>query len=287
VETGSDLASVLSFRKVLHLLPDRIEELNSPDLFNFLEIGRSHVCILAIDRKQRKALSFSKYEFPFSLQDTRWAELVSQVLTEVSIQNFSVAVVDDLPCTIIPSDLFPSEKKDLKALITLENGLIPDSTLIETNLDSLDANCVFGLPNVLNKVIHCEKIIPAFAAWMPSLIRNPTSTHIHVHVSNQSFRLALLQGKGLLLHNTFNFSAHEDVLYFTLAALEQLSILHSETTLTLYGNVAKGDHLHSLFTKYISQVYFAEKPTELGYSYSFKDLPNHMSPFLLNAPKCA
>ncbi len=287
METGSDLASVLSFRKVLHLLPDRIEELNSPDLFNFLEIGRSHVCILAIDSKQRKALSFSKYEFPFSLQDTRWAELVSQVLTEVSIQNFSVAVVDDLPCTIIPSDLFPSEKKDLKALITLENGLIPDSTLIETNLDSLDANCVFALPNVLNKVIHCEKIIPAFAAWMPSLIRNPTSTHIHVHVSNQSFRLALLQGKGLLLHNTFNFSAHEDVLYFTLAALEQLSILHSETTLTLYGNVAKGDHLHSLFTKYISQVYFAEKPTELGYSYSFKDLPNHMSPFLLNAPKCA
>ena len=287
METGSDLASVLSFRKVLHLLPDRIEELNSPDLFNFLEIGRSHVCILAIDSKQRKALSFSKYEFPCSLQDARWAEFVSQVLTEVGIQKFCVAVVDDLPCTIIPSDLFPSDKKDLEALLTLENGLIPDSTLIETNLDSLDANCVFALPNVLKKVIHCEKIIPAFAAWMPSLIRNPTSTHIHVHVSNQSFRLALLQGKGLLLHNTFNFSAHEDVLYFTLAALEQLSILHSETTLTLYGNVAKGDHLHSLFTKYISHVDFAEKPIEFSYSYSFKDLPNHMSPFLLNAPKCA
>jgi hypothetical protein len=287
VETGSDLASLLSFRKVFRLLPDRIEELNSPDLLNFLEIGRSHVCVLAIDSKQRKALSFLKYDFPYSLQDARWAELVSQVLTEVGIQKFCVAVVDDLPCTIIPCDLFPSYKTDLEALLTLENGLILDSTLIETHLDSLDANCVCALPNVLNKVIHCEKIIPAFAAWMPSLIRQPTSTHIHVYVSNQSFRLALIQGKNLLLHNTFNFSAYEDVLYFTLAALEQLSILHSEAVLTLYGNVAKGDDLHSLFTKYIGQVNFAEKPAELSFSYSFKDLPNHMSPFLLNAPKCA
>ena len=169
----------------------------------------------------------------------------------------------------------------------MENGLILDSTLIETHLDSLDANCVFLLPKVLNKVIPCDKIIPAFAAWMPSLLRIPSSTHIHLHVANQSFRLALLQGKNLLLHNTFNFSAHEDVLYFSLAALEQLSILHSEAVLTLYGNVAKGDDLHSLFTKYIGQVNFAEKPTELSFSYSFKDLPNHMSPFLLNAPKCA
>lgn len=287
METGSDLASLPSFKKVLHLLPDRIEELNSPDLAYFIEIGRSHVCVLVIDSKQRKALSFSKYEFPFCLQDTRWAEFVGQVLEEVNIPVYSAVVVDDLPCTIIPSDLFPSDKTNLEALFTLENGFIPDSTFIETTLDSMDANCLFALPNVLNKVIHCEKIIPAFAAWMPSLIRNPTSTHIHVHVSNQSFRLALLQGKGLLLHNTFNFSAHEDVLYFTLAALEQLSILHSETILTLYGNVAKGDNLHALFTKYIAQVNFAEKPAELSFSYSFKDLPNHMSPFLLNAPKCA
>lgn len=287
METGSDLASVLSFRKVLHLLPDRTEEFNTTDLAHFLEIGRSHACVLAIDSKQRKALSFSKYEFPFSLQDTRWAEFVGQILKEVNIPKYSAVVVDDLPCAIIPSDLFPSNKTGLETLFTLENGFIPDSTFIDTNLDSMDANCLFALPNVLNKVIHCEKIVPAFAAWMPSLIRNPTSTHIHVHVSNQSFRLALLQGKGLLLHNTFNFSAHEDVLYFTLAALEQLSILHSETTLTLYGNVAKGNHLHSLFTKYISHVDFAEKPVEFRYSYSFKDLPNHMSPFLLNAPKCA
>jgi hypothetical protein len=287
VETGSDLASLPSFKKVLHLLPDRIEELNSPDLLNFLEIGRSHVCVLAIDSKQRKALFFSKYEFPLSFQDARWAEFVSQVLTDVNFPKFSAVVVDDLPCTIIPSDLFPSDKTDLEALLTLENGLSLDSTLIETNLESLDANCVFLLPKVLDKVIPCERIIPAFAAWLPSLIRNPTSTHVHVHVSHQSFRLALLQGKNLLLHNTFGFSTYEDVLYFTLAALEQLSILHSEAVLTLYGNVAKGDDLHSLFTKYIAQVNFAEKPAELSFSYSFKDLPNHMSPFLLNAPKCA
>jgi len=198
-----------------------------------------------------------------------------------------MAIIDDVPISIIPSDLFPNSKDALDNLLHLEHGIMTDAEVIRSPMETWDAQCVAKIPKQMVSILRTDQVMPAFCAWIPALLRKVSSHHIHIHIAVGTFRLAALQGKKLLMHNVFIYESPSDVLYFAMAALEQLSVLHTEVTLTLYGNVSSGDELHQLFSKYVTTVNFGDKPAEITYSYAFKDVDGHVFPFILNAPLCA
>lgn len=286
--TGSEAIGVSSFRKRLHVLSDRPDELLSGNVKSYLAVSRCGLSFEQFDSKHRKALSFQHFDFPTCRDDARWAALVGEVLNEIEgIGQVALVIIDDVPISIIPSDLFPASTDALSNLLHLEHGTVIDAQIVQTPIEIWDAQCVAQAPNQLGSLINSARVIPAFCAWIPALMRNVKPYHIHIYISESTFRLALLQGKDLKIHNVFAYEAASDVLYFTMAALEQLSVLHTEVALTLYGNVASGSELHQLFAKYMTIVNFGQKPIELTYSYAFKDLEGHAFPFILNAPLCA
>jgi hypothetical protein len=242
---------------------------------------------MRFDDQLLKAISFEQFEFPYSHDDERWVRSVIQLLKESATDSFKAIVLDDMPTSIIPSDLFPEDDDALLQIMQLEHGLKDGHKVYRSTLNAFDAQYAGLVPSELSARLPSSQIVLAFNAWVPSLLRRPTSFHAHLHVSNQRFRLAVLAGRDLLLHNQQPCDTADDVLYFTLATLEQLSILHTEVRLVLYGSVQKGDETHDLFCRYIASVELAERPSEYTYSYSFKDLPAHASPYLLNAPLCA
>ncbi|MCF8257827.1 MAG: DUF3822 family protein [Flavobacteriales bacterium] len=287
METGSDNAEAPVFRETLHLIPDRADELLCLGLAVYLSVARSSVSLLTVDAKTLKALSFRSFDFPHCRDDAHWASTVSHVLGKMTTTDVVATVVDNVPCSIIPSDLFPTDDAQMTSLLNLEHGELRNLTRVMATLDVWDSQCLALVPTELLNVLPTQKVIPSLCCWVPSLLRSPSAHHVHVHVSDHDFCLAVLTGRDLLFYNAFEQYAPEDVLYFTMAALEQLAILHTEARLTLYGRVTDGDVLHGLFRRYIADVVFGDRPAEMTYGYSFKDLSGHQVPFILNAPICA
>jgi len=287
VATGSDTEAAPVFRESLHLSPDRPEEIAGAGIAVFLEISRSSLSLFTVDIRSLKALAFRSLDFPFCGDDARWASTVSHILNATDTKGPSAVVVNNVPCSLIPSDLFRKDSESLNPILLLEHGELSGTSPVTAAIEVWDAHCVALIPDAILQLFPSARILPALFCWTPSLLRSPAAYHAHVHVSEREFSLAVLKGRDLVLHNDFTHQAPEDVLYFCMAALEQLAILHSEVRLSVYGNVTENDALHGLFRRYISHVVFGERPTELTYSYSFKELPGHRMPFILNAPICA
>jgi hypothetical protein len=287
VATGSDTDAAPVFRESLHLGPDRPEEIQGAGVSVFMEVSRSSLSLFTVDVKSLKALAFRSFDFPYCGENTRWASTVARILNATETEGPTAVVLNNVSCSIIPSDLFKQEPESRNEILRLEHGELKGAGSVTATLEVWDAHCVAVIPDAILQLFPSARVLPSLFCWTPSLLRSPTAYHAHVHVSEREFSLAVLKGRDLVLHNDFTHQTPEDVLYFCMAALEQLAILHSEVRLSVYGNVTENDALHGLFRRYISHVVFGERPTELTYSYSFKELPGHRMPFILNAPICA
>lgn len=285
--TGSDIDAAPVFRERLHLNPDRPEELQAAGILVFAEVSRSSFSLLTVNVSALKAVAFRSFEFPYCVDDERWAATVAHIQKEIGAQHLSTLVVCNVPCSIIPSDLYRRETETINQILRLEHGELSGNNAVDALMDVWDAHCVVLIPNAILQLFSSIRILPTLICWSSSLLQSPSAHHAHAYISEREFTLAVLRGRELILHNDFTHQTPEDVLYFCMATMEQLSILHSEVQFTLYGNVEEDDALHRLFKRYIVQVVFGEKPTALKYSYSFKELLGHRMPFILNAPLCA
>ncbi len=278
---------VLAYREALNLRPDRPEESASSTCNDYLGISRSSVALLRVDTQTMKTLSLRAVSFPYCEDDHRWSQAVSEIVDSWGTNMFQVAVIGDVACSIIPSDLITVGGASVHRMLNLEHGDLNGLRVVSAPLHPWDAQCFSLIPDGMLEAIPARTILPENACWVPSLLRSAVPVHAHLNVAERSVSIAVLKGRQCVLMNAYERQSAEDVLYFLMAALEQLAILHTEVRVTLYGEVKDGDAVHTLLKRYISNLTFAERPAELSYSYSFKELPNHQLHTLLNAPLCA
>lgn len=284
--TGSEPWEGVPFRKRIDIQPDRKEEPEGSNISTFWEVSRRGLSVLSISA-DLKAVSLQHYEFPYCEDDVRWGSALSSIVSTEKLTAPDAIAVDNVSCSVIPNDLFPANGDVLADMLALEHGQHAGSSTIVASLDSWDAKCVALIPESVAVALPEGRLAPTLCCWVPALLRAPSAYHAHLHVSEKEFQLAVLQGKQLLLYNRFAHAAHSDILYFTMAALEQLTILHADVQLTLYGDVGAHDDLHSLLSRYVSAVRFADRPAGMTYAYAFNEFPAHQLPFLFNLPLCA
>ncbi len=234
-----------------------------------------------------KALSLRVLAFSHCSDDSRWSQAVAHVVNDLGTHMFQAAIIGDVASSIFPSDLISTDEVSLRKVLSIEHGDLTGLRVVSAPIHSWDAQCCALIPAGMMEAIPARTILPENACWVPSLLRSLSPDHAHVHVAERSVNIAVLKAKQCVLMNAYERHSAEDVLYFLMAALEQLTILHTEVRVTLYGEVKDGDAVHSLLKRYISHLTFAERPAELSYSYSFKEVPNHKLHTLLNAPLCA
>lgn len=140
--------------------------------------------------------------------------------------------------TLVPeSALVPgSEMRHLKMV----HGTLPTGLLRDEPISSLGARCVY---------LHDEqaehRLLSRFPGARPLplqailvqgvLARSAKEPLVWMHRSAQRLDLAIAQDKRLLLSNTFHAVSAEDLLYYTLFALEQCGLTPSGSTVSLSG----------------------------------------------------
>ncbi len=280
METGNNLSAPL-VKKEYHLQPDHERELTDSGLLGYVDISRNGVRLLKLNSKF-KAVEFCSFKFPYSKDNQRWATFVRDVLESEEYQSLnscssiSYSVFDNR-CTLVPTSLFSKDfgKTSLEFLC----GELQSETLYDQELESVESVGVYSVPDGISELVG-KNIDNSFFHWVNAL--NGQGTQGHIFSCEDQFALIIKKDSKLLFCNWFQAKSEDDKLYFLMATLESLNILHADLSLVLWGDIIKNKATHSTLGKFISNISFGIFPKSLTFAYSFKELPAHNHPMIFS-----
>jgi len=275
------------FKQEFYLKADNEQESAQSGLLSFADISRSSVQILKRN-KAFKAIEFASFQFPFSADNNGWSKNVSELINSDDFTSFVADTevtfsISDSKKTLVPASLY-SEKEKAKSLEFLF-GKSDDVLIQSQEFSNSDTVGVFGVPKGIAEVVS-KPLQPSYLNWLDGLATDSVKVRANLVLNEKQFALAIQKEGKLIFSNWFNYSKSDDVLYYLMASLETLKILHSEVEVVLNGKVKKGDKTHSSIAKFISKLTFGKRPKNLTYSYSFKEILEYRFPFIF-AAACA
>lgn len=285
METGSNLASTALFKKTIHLRPDNDKDALSTDYRTIVNVSRQSVELVKVN-SEHKAVELAVFEFPFATDNSNWGKCIATVLesaeySELTNENHTNFYLTDNQTQLVPTVLFSEQKMERQ--FELLFGTQAETELYHHTLDQLDCGGVYSVPKSISTFLN-KDVKSGYLTWVNSLAEKaaeaPTA---YLAVQDTRFALVVFQNGRLVFSNWFDFQKPEDLLYYLMAALESLNILHSEALVVLYGNISKDDKLHLTIKKFISKIKFGARPKNLTYSYSFNEFDTHRCPFLFAA----
>ncbi len=287
METGNKRLTSSTFKQEFYLKADNEQETVGVGLLSFVDVSRSGVQVLKLNRSF-KALEFASFAFPFSSSNVVWCDNLISVLnsteyktiTENSEINYSIS---NWQTTLIPSALYSSAEK--RRTFQFVVGHTDDILIQEQSVLNSDAIGLLGIPITISDILGTS-ITSSYLTWIDELPNHSKGTIAHLSVTEKEFSLVILRDGKLVFNNWFQYSRREDVLYFLMASLESLQILYSEVELVLSGKIDRNGPMYLSLAKYISNIAFSKRPKKLTYSYSFGQLPEHQFPFIF-AAACA
>ncbi|MCF8463406.1 MAG: DUF3822 family protein [Flavobacteriales bacterium] len=286
METGNKVLPSPLFKEKIHLKADNEQETVQSGLLSFVDISRFEIQILKRN-KAFKVIEFINLQFPLSTENGVWSNRINEILESSIFKNHVegtevIYSVSEHNVALVPSSLYADQEAinnfeflfgDSKSLLVLNQKLI-----------NSDTTGIFCVPVALSE-LSSKPIQSSYFNWLDGLA-DSSKAKAHLVVLEKEFALAIFKEGKLVLSNWFNFESPADVLYYLMASLETLKILHSEVEVVLGGAIDKGDEVHSGIGKFISKLSFAKRPKNLTYSYSFKDVSEHRYPFIF-AAACA
>ena len=286
METGNKPSLSSLIRVGEYLQPDNETELSETNQISFVDISRDSIEVLRTN-SQNKAVAFASFNYPRCLADDRLLNSIAGVTCldefESIIQSSTVKYsYSDSKVAIIPEALFSNESSEANFNLLFGPGQRPQ--ICSQTLATKGSVGIYGIPKGLEDQIG-SPLKSSFLNWVDSLSPQ-TGNRINCVISQQEFALVISTGDKVIFSNWFKYEKAEDVVYFLMATLETQNILHSEVDLILSGNVKKGDDVYVALSRFISKITFETRPNNLQYSYSFKQLDEHLSPFIF-ASACA
>ncbi len=284
METGSKLHSdALLPKQEFHFKPDNQAELKTGELRSFVDFGRDGVQVLKTT-PSLKVVEMASFQFPFCADNQRWTDYIATFVESTEyrelIQNTEVSFsIADSHVTIVPQALFTDDKKSV--LFNFTEAMTEETCIFRQDLSKLSAVGQFAVPSNLDTILS-KKISNSYLIWLDEIITPSTKVCANLLIYQKNFSLVLSKEGKLLFSNWFNHSKSEDILYFLMATLEGLNILHTEARVVLNGHVNKNDELHLLLGKYLSELSFGSLPATLKYGYSIKELPDHRYPLIFH-----
>lgn len=203
------------------------------------------------------------------LQEQRWLD----IRVSVSNQFF----------TLVPETLFdPAHQEDY---LRLHSTLDPQQHVILHNRTfGLDAVNIFAVDGVLYRMVQSffpERSVQfthQTSALIKSLLHQTdrkAGRTMHLYVERNYVTVLVIDENGLQFCNVFHYLSPEDFIYFVVFVMQEQKMNPEQETITAWGDITPDSSLFNMLKKYIRQVKFGKRPTDVGYSYKFDDLFDH------------
>ncbi len=243
-----------------------------------------------------KYLSLEAVDWDLTSNGSELAERLEQYFKTHEWLNLnfpSVLLYYEAPhTTLVPAPLFDHNHV---GQIARFNFHVPDNHMILTDkIQTLDAYLIYSVPEILMRklldLIPEFKIFSHAGSYIELLLTRHKNLQpnklMFVNIRSGSFDIFITAGKKLLFHNAFVYSSKEDVIYYVIFVMEQLSINPEETEVFLSGIIDRDSRLFEIMFKYVRHISFLELSDQFNYSYHFNDIPQHYFYNLINGRLC-
>lgn len=156
-----------------------------------------------------------------------------------------------------------------------------DSTLIY----SVDRNYI----DIADEFFSGSKIIPQPGAFMRLVLpkyKNSRSSMIFINLYNEDFDILVLEEGKMRFFNNFISKSYEDLVYYLVFVIDQLSLNPESAKVLLSGNIEDKSSLMRLLKKYVRFVEIMKYDSNLDNSYALNEVEKHKYLDILNPMLC-
>ncbi|NQV03044.1 MAG: DUF3822 family protein [Bacteroidia bacterium] len=291
-----------------HILPaiNRVDALfKETDLENYylsVQIGEKSFSYCILDSISNKYIGVGEFRLPVTKgpgeQEIRlpFDSFFAKVVASLPIlrKKFKSCKViwEGSKNTLVPEQLF--EEKGQEKILSFNIPLDQQDKVLHDRLTNFRIVNVYAVPEKANEVLtrtfgvdhlpHLSSVLieSIYQNFRGQLVRPKVFLHIREHL----FDLVVMDQFKLYYANTFEFRRPEDLVYFTIFALEQLGFSQEQAEVVLMGKITRNAPLYNLIFKYLRRVEFAKRNPGNEYSFIFNEIPHHAYYPLLNLNQC-
>ncbi len=289
--SGSDTANI--FRQTLNegdaalLIVDESLETKTATLCDLLvAINTGNIQLALKEKKSQRILALENFRFTDPKQDYTWTSMLEHVSGKSHLlrnYEFSKSIIGVFTpyFTCVPDALF--KKGDERTYLEFNFGnSMSGQRLMSTHLDTLLLNIVFGVPEDLNREIQHLFEEPQLMHLSSTLLestllnsKNRKDKDVLLHVRKDHLDVVVMDGKDLLLINSYPCTGPEDVLYFALMVCDQLGLEPDSVMVRLAGEAEKESAIYKLLYRYFRNLQFAQPAPTIKFTYNFGNKPLH------------
>jgi hypothetical protein len=191
----------------------------------------------------------------------------------------TLAMVATRKSTLLPSAYF--QEDHLKKYLEYNHDMEEIEEIHYNHLQEINAYNIFSLPSpISNALIDHFGSVSYYHHGIPFLSYHLQNAPDHKKITGLSvydhfIDIGIFSREKLHFYNTFQWSAHEDILYYLLYIYKQLELDVSTHELYVTGSTENQRELKKLIDGYIKKSHYQKPPGEFTYSYTFrKELAN-------------
>jgi hypothetical protein len=164
--------------------------------------------------------------------------------------------------TLVPNQYF--DENTLEKYLNFNIKTLATDFIAFDDLENLKAKNIFvpyvNINNYLFQNFGEFEYKHHHSILIEKLIKKSTFTdkRMFVNVNTSTFDILVLEGKKLILANSFTHSTKEDFVYYILFTAEQLDLNTEQFQLTLIGNIEEEHDAYKLLYQYIRNINFLE-----------------------------
>jgi len=169
--------------------------------------------------------------------------------------------------TLVPNQYFDESK--LEKYLNFNIKTLATDFITFDNLEQIQAKNVFvpyvNINNYLFQNFGEFDYKHHLSILIEKLIEKSTFTdkRMFVNVNTSTFDIIVLQGKNLVLANSFSFNTKEDFIYYILFTIEQLGLDTEKLQLSLMGGIEEESEIYKIVYVYIRNIHFLESQSSI------------------------
>lgn len=291
-----------------HILPavNRIDALfRESDLENYylsVQMGKTSFSYCILDSISNKYIGVGELRMPVTKgpgeQEIRlpFESFLAQVLTVLPVlkKRFKSCKViwEGNKSTLLPEQLFDEEEQ--QKILSFNVPVDPGEKVIHDLLPGFHIANVYSVPvkalELLGRTFGVDHLSHLTSVLIESIFQNyrveMLRPKVFMNVRDTCFDLVVMDQFKLFYANTFEYHRHEDLVYFTIFALEQLGFSQDHAEVVLMGKIGRNTPLFDLVFRYLRRIEFARRNPGYGYGFVFNEIPQHAYFPLLNLNQC-
>ncbi len=275
--------------RLSHQLRDEAFQLSQAGNCNlYISISSRALRFAVVDVERNKFVALEDYELITVFTPLQVAEqlrLIAEqnpILQEQRWLDIRISVSNQF-FTLVPETLFdPAHQQDY---LRLHSNIDTQQQMVLFNRTcGLEAVNIFAVENAVYRM--AQQIFPErniqFVHQTSSLIKSvlhqadrKAGRSMHLFVERNYLTILVVDEDGLQFCNVFHYLSPEDFIYFVIFVMQEQKMNPEQETITAWGDITPDSSLFNMLKKYIRQVRFGKRPTDVGYSYKFDDLFEH------------